>query len=336
MFRSSFARLTVIAFVLLPVTAAAEPVKLKFSYFSSDRSAIYTTTIKPFVDAVNAQAKGLVEIEMYFSGAIGKVLTQEPQLVADGVADMAMIIPGYSPERFPDNAVIELPGIFRDGAEAALVYTRLVAAGALNGYEDFFVIGALASEPQTIHGRKPIASIADLRGQTIRANNRMEATVLKKFGAIPAVLAINQTTEAISRGNIDGATLPPAMLFEFGVGRVASNHYLLQMTCAPIAIVMNRKKFESLPAEAQAIIREHSGEWLAKENNKAMDAINRQVVDRLLADPKRKVVVPSQSDLEIGQRTFDIIIEEWAASNPRNHALLGLVKAELAKLRSAN
>src|SRR5262245_39900483 len=108
--------------------AAAEPIKLKLSFFSSDRSMIYAAAVKPFVDAVNREAKGLLEIEVFFSGALGKSPAQQPNLVADGVADIAYIVPSYTPERFPDTAVIEMPGLFRDGREATLVYSHLMAA----------------------------------------------------------------------------------------------------------------------------------------------------------------------------------------------------------------
>src|SRR5882757_5993107 len=124
------------AIALLPAAASADPIKLNLSLVTSDRALIYYGGVKPFVDAVNAEAKGLLEIEVYFSGALGKESAQQPQMVADGVADMAFIATGHSPKRFYDNTVIELPGLFRDAAEASLVFERLVAAGVLKGYED--------------------------------------------------------------------------------------------------------------------------------------------------------------------------------------------------------
>ena len=73
--------------------ARAEPIELKFSFYTSDRSNIYQTMIKPFVDSVNDEGKGLIEIKVYFSGAISPVPAKQPQLVADGTVDMAMTVP---------------------------------------------------------------------------------------------------------------------------------------------------------------------------------------------------------------------------------------------------
>ena len=77
-------RAVVSLFVLLPHVAAAEPITLKLSFFSSNLSMSYLAAVKPFVDAVNAEAKGLVEIKVYFRGALGKDIAQQPQLVLDG------------------------------------------------------------------------------------------------------------------------------------------------------------------------------------------------------------------------------------------------------------
>jgi len=81
-------RAVVTLFVLLPRIAAAEPITLKLSFFSSNLSMSYLAAVKPFVDAVNAEAKGILEIKVYFSGALGKDIAQQPQLVLDGAFDI--------------------------------------------------------------------------------------------------------------------------------------------------------------------------------------------------------------------------------------------------------
>ena len=99
---------------------------------------------------------------------------------------------------------------------------------------------------------------------------------------------------------------------------------------------MNRKKFESLPPQAQAIIRKYSGKWLADRSATANDALDKLILAQLKEDPKRTVVFPSPSDVESAQSVFASIVEEWAAQSADNRELLSLVKAEIAKLQSAN
>jgi TRAP-type C4-dicarboxylate transport system substrate-binding protein len=119
-----FARWALMACILLPAAAAAEPVKLKLAFFTSDRISLYVDMIRPFVDAVNNEAPDQLQIEVYSSGVLGKAPAQQAQLVLDGVADIALVIPGAT-DRFPDNAVVEMPGLFRGLREATMTFTAL-------------------------------------------------------------------------------------------------------------------------------------------------------------------------------------------------------------------
>ena len=211
----TLASCALLLFALLPATSAAEPIKLKMAYFSSDRTTTYPAAIEPFVDAVNAEVGGVVQIDVSLSGALGKNPAQQLQLVLDGTADLAFVVPGYTPERFPDNEVIELPGLFKNIREATLVYTGLIAADALRGYDDLFVIGAFATEPETIYTRRPAASLQELAGVQYPRQQSYAGHRLGGIGMVPVEMPINQASSAISSGKVDGAMVGPAPLIEF-------------------------------------------------------------------------------------------------------------------------
>jgi TRAP-type C4-dicarboxylate transport system substrate-binding protein len=109
--RKVLVRCGLVALALLPTVANADPAVLKLAFFSSDRSTTYLAAVKPFVDAVNADGKGLVEIVLHSGGVLGREIAQQPQVVLNGSADIAFVVPGYSPERFPDNAAVEFVGL---------------------------------------------------------------------------------------------------------------------------------------------------------------------------------------------------------------------------------
>lgn len=332
--RSSFLRMLTVVLTLLPPTAMAAPVKLKLSFFTSDRSIAYQMAVKPFVDAVNRDGKGLIEIDVYFSGALGRVQRELPQQVRSGVADIAFIVPGQNPDVFTDNVVVELPGLFHDVREATLTYTRLVAAGALAGYQDFVVIGAYGTAPEIITSRKPLKTLADLKGQKIRVNNATEGKAVAKLGATPVPLAFNETSPAIASGAIDGATVAGAQLFDVGFGSLTTNHYLLGTSPAPLALVMNRKVFDGLPAEAKALITKYSGEWTAQQYIQAYEDFDKTVTEQIKMDPRRKVASPSPDDRAAAQKVFAEIVDTWAAADARHMQLLKLAETMLAKIRA--
>jgi TRAP-type C4-dicarboxylate transport system substrate-binding protein len=328
-------RLVAVLLTLIPLSATAETIRLKLSFFGSDRSQTYLFGIKPFVDAVNAEGKGLVAIDVRPNGALGKLQAQQPQLVLDGIADIAFVVPGVTPYRFPDNVLLEQPGIFRNAREGTLVYTRLVAANALHGYQDFFVIGAYTPDPSFIHSRNPIGSLSALKGQKISASNPIGAEALQRLGATPTVLEVQKLATGISKGTVDGAILSPTGLFQFGVSRVATNHYLLGVGVVPLALVMNRKTFDALPETAKAVIRKYSGEWTAAAWIKSFGIEEKQLLDKLKSDPERKVVEPSPTDRESVRRIYRSMIDAWDAKSARNRQLSTMVERDLATIRSS-
>ena len=317
-----------------PSLAQPAPIKLKFSIFSPDKEVTYLTVFKPFAEAVNKDSNGAVEIELFPNGALGRSPLQQAQMVLDGVADMAWIIASYTPGRFQDNEVFELPGLFRDLKEATLVFTRLVNGGKIKGYEEFFPIALFGTAPYSLHARTPINSIADIKGKKIRTSGALEGETIKALGAVPIGMPVTEVPEAISRGTIDGTTSHPAPLVDFGISRVTNAHYFTRLGVVPLTVLMNRKKFDSLPKPAQDAIRKYSGDWTAARFNEGVGAYNDSVIKQLQADPKRKVVMPPQADLDAMQPAFKSVIDAWVAKAPRHKDLLSLVEAEIANVRA--
>lgn len=329
-------RLMLATIAILPLSAgrgSAEITTLRLSFFTSDRSSVYQCHVKPFVDAVNAE-HGTLRIEVYFSGAISPSQAEQPNLVLSGAADIAFIIPGTTPQQFPDSFVLALPGLFKTDQEGSTVFTRLVRDDALEGYGRFFVIGAHLSSAEIIHSRKPIASLADLRGQKIRVNNEISASILQRLGAVPVSVPLNRTMDALSSGVIDGVAVDPSVLEEFGLSRLAQNHYFLMIGSAPLALVMSKEKLASLPSDAQEVIRKYSGEWFVKQETACADTKVRQAIAQIRAAPNRHVVDPSPADMAIAQAVFGEAIHDWTAVSPHNRQVMEKLIGERNALRT--
>jgi TRAP-type transport system periplasmic protein len=307
---------------LFSSAAAAEEVALKLALISSDRAENYEHVIKPFVDAVHAEANGLIKIEVYFSNVLSGSVFAQPQLVLNGVADIALITSGRLPLRFPDDTVLELPGLFHDAREATLAYSTLIHANALRGYEDFFVIGAFSGGPGNIHSHKRLTSLSDLKGMKISTSSTIAGTALERLGAVPNLLPIPQVTDAISAGSIDGTALPMGALALFGIRRLTTYHYLLPISSNQLALVMNRKKFDSLPQQAQNVIRKYSGEWIVARFTARRQVLDNEELRLLRSNTRRTVTIPSRMDIETAQAVFQSINEEWAAKSKHNIELL--------------
>jgi len=124
-------------------------------------------------------------------------------------------------------------------------------------------------------------------------------------------------------------------LFDFGIKRVAASHYFLETSGAPLALLMNRKRFDALPRPAQDIIRKYSGAWVAERFIETYEVAVAQVMEQLKSEPNRKLTFPSRPDLDVAHAAFNSVIGDWIAVSPRHRELLELVESEIMKLRSS-
>jgi TRAP-type C4-dicarboxylate transport system substrate-binding protein len=309
--------------------------KLDIAFHALAHSTTFTAGLKPFAEAVMRDAPDAIEIALHPDGTRGGLLTTQAQLLESGGADAAFVIPGFTPERFPDNFVFGIPGLFRDITEATLTYSRVVNAGVLRGYGDFHVIGAFCTEPFTLHAAKELTCLADLKNMKLRAANGTDEIMLKQLGADARIVPGDRIVAAIESGEIDGTTLHIGPLYDLGVDRVTSYDYLLRLGCAPLLILMNKRSLDRLPTPAQEAIRRHSGETYAQNYARLVAAHHEALLAKLKADQRRTRTEPPQAEIEASNAAFKPIVDAWLAKDPRNARILDAVKAEIATLRAS-
>jgi TRAP-type C4-dicarboxylate transport system substrate-binding protein len=307
--------------------------KLDIAFHAPAHSTTFTAGLKPFAEAVMRDAAGALVITLHPEGARGGLITTQLQLLESGGADAAFVIPGFTPDRFPDNFVFGLPGLFRNITEATLVYSRVVNAGLLRGYADFHVIGAFCTEPFTLHAAKKLTCLADLKTMKLRAANSADEIMLKQLGADARIVPGDRIVGAIESGEIDGTTLHIGPLYDLGVDRVTRYDYLLRLGCAPLLILMSKRSLDRLPAAAQEAVRRQSGEAYAQNYTRRVAAHHDHLLATLKADRRRVRTEPSAAEIDAANAAFKPVIDAWLAKDARNAEILAAVNAEIARLR---
>jgi TRAP-type C4-dicarboxylate transport system substrate-binding protein len=306
---------------------------LKWTVFTPDNEVTFRTVMKPFAETVQRESDNAVVFDLFPNGALGRNPGSQPQMVVDGVADVAWVVPSYSPGRFPDTEVLELPGLFKDLRESSLVATRLNQRKAFNDYGDFYVIGMWGTAPYSIHTNFPVASIKDLKGKTIRASSKNESAALRAFGAVPIGMPVTEIPEAISRGTISGTTSHLSPFFDFGLDRVTNNHFFIGLGVVPLAIVMNKKKFDELPQSARTVIERNAGDPLTNRWIESVTAFNEENLEKLKSNPKNKIVFPSEAQRDEAQKLLAPVREGWVEASDRHRELKSALDTELAAVR---
>jgi TRAP-type transport system periplasmic protein len=306
---------------------------LKWAVFTPDSEVTFRTVMKPYAETVQRETNNAVVFDLFPNGALGRNPGQQPQMLLDGVADLAWVIPSYSPGRFPDTEVLELPGMFKDLREASLVATAFAAQHVLHDYGDFFIVGLWGTAPYSIHTNFPVNSIADLKGKTIRASSKNESAALRAFGAVPIGMPVTEIPEAISRGTISGTTSHLSPFFDFGLDRVTNNHFFIGLGVVPLCVLMSKKRFDVLPEASRTVIERNAGDNLTKVWIESITSYNAANLEKLKSNPKNKIVFPSQAELDEAQRLLTPVRDEWVAASPRHKELKAALDAEIAKVR---
>lgn len=333
-----FARIVLLSVALVALTGAvdAKTLTLKYAYFGGPKSPTYAKVSLPWIKDVVAASKGTIKIDAFPGGTLGRNPRVQVKLVLDGVTDMAFIVPSYTPGRFPDNEVMELPGLINSSLESGIAIWRLYEKGLLRGYDKFKVLMLVTTHPYTIHTKFPVKRISDLKGKKLRAGGPVAGATIRALGAIPVGMPIPAVAQNISKGIISGSASDWNVLYAFRIVDVARHHYMGVLGTVPIGIIMKKERWDSLPAAAKAAFDKYSGEALARRNGK----INIKVQSTLEAKT-RKNAKHTFVDLDPAARkkwadTVNPVINQWANKHPKGKTLLSALKKELAAIRAGN
>jgi TRAP-type C4-dicarboxylate transport system substrate-binding protein len=246
--------------------AIAEPITLKFSHFLGPASFFQVDAVEPWAKELEAKTNGQVKVEIFnASSPLGKP-TEQANQVKVGTVDIALGLRGAEGDKFPGSSVIELPFLVPDALAGSRALWGLYADGTLaDEYKDYKVLALFVHNPGLFHtSNKRVANLADLKGLRFRAPNKTVATALDHVGAVPVILQVNEVMDAVKSGKIDG------IVTNWGNPLQGFNDYMkfhtdTQFYTAAFFIVMNREKYQSLPADVRRAIDELSGEaWSAK------------------------------------------------------------------------
>jgi len=246
----------------LSVTYAAETMRFKYSQYFPTTHKISVLTDQ-FCEEINKRTNGRVEITHYAGGT----LTTAPKMlqgVIMGISDFGWCATGYNRGRFPVTDAADLPLGRPNGWVASQVADDFYRKFKPKEWDDVHVLFLSATGPNIIMtAKKPVRVIEDLRGMKIRGVGRF-ADTLKALGAAPVPLAIVDVYEALVKGVLAGTLSPLETLKGFRFGEVLKYAVASSWRVAntnTFYAVMNKKKWNSLPADIKKIFNEVSMEF---------------------------------------------------------------------------
>lgn len=175
--------------------------------------------------------------------------------VSKGVADIGLGSPAYDPGRFPLTSGMALPVGFPNATVASRTLWELTKEFKPKEYEGFKVIAMFTTEPGYIQTKTAVRNAADLNGMKLRAAGT-GVPVLKALGAAPIGMPMPDVPQAVQTGVIAGTMTSREVLQDFKLAESLKFVTDYPTVVVTFAAVMDRKRWDKLPADVQKVIEQ--------------------------------------------------------------------------------
>lgn len=297
--------------------ARAAEVTLTLHHFLGPKAPAQVAFFEPWAKKLAEASNGRIKVEIFPSMALGG---KPPELYAqarDGVADIVWTVLGYTPGAFPRSEVFELPGVHRGSAKATTLAIQDLMEQIGADYADTRPLLIHAHAGQVLFTvKKPVRTIEDVQGMKIRVPSRSGAMLLEAWGAQPVSMPVPELPQALSKGTVDAAMIPfevatplkvPELVKYATVGRGGQ-----RFGTSVFIFTMNKKRYESLPADLKAVLDAHSGKAIAAWIGQVWDEIEPPGVAALEKAGGRMITLDAAA-----QNAFDAratkVVERWIA-----------------------
>lgn len=307
---------------------------LRVATFLPERSMNVRFTLKPFMKDVTEETGGSLKMQGYWGGSLGRNPRKQLDLVLDGIADVTVVTPGYTPGRFPEMSAFELPYLFLNGTEASKVMWKMYEKGLISGFEDVHTLSVLSTDVYGVHTKPGIKSVNDIKGLKIRSAGPVQSDMLKHFGAIPVGLPISQATEALSRGVVDGVTLGYSGLTVFRMQTIAQYHYQAPLSIATLSIVMNKARYEKLSADEKAAIDKYAGITMATRGGGGFDKMAGIFFEKMKKEGGHTYIEWDPAGIEEDRQSVKSVHRGWIERTDGGQAFYDALIRTIEEVRS--
>lgn len=261
-----FAVLCVLASIMMifacSKTPSGEVITLSYSIF-------FPTTHEQCIAGINwakeieAKTNGRVKINVFPGGTLAKA-EETYNGVVSGIADLGMSCFAYTRGRFPVMEAVDLPLGYPNGKVATIVANEFLNAMNPKELEEVKILLIHAHGPGLLHTKRPVKKLEDLKGMKVRSTG-LSAKVVSALGGVPVAMPQGATYEALQKGVVDGTFAPIETLKGWKQAEVVK----YTTACDKIGyttamyVVMNKKKWDSLPEDIKAVFTEVSSRWIA-------------------------------------------------------------------------
>lgn len=296
-------------------SAIAQEVTLRLHQFLPPQANVPKLVLDVWADNVEEASEGRIKVERYGSMQLGGTPPELMDQAIDGVADIVWTVVGYTPGRYPSTEVFELPFMVTDARAASSAYWQMFEKHMKDTeFQDVHILGTWVHGPGLIHANKEVRAPSDMEGLKIRGGSRLVNRLLELTGATPVGMPVPAIPEGLSKGVIDGTTIPWEVTTALKVPELVKNHteFSSALYTLTFVLAMNKDRYESLPDDLKKVIDDNSGlefSIFAGGTQSDSDGPARQVA----VDLGNNIVTLNEEETQAWRDMSQPIYEEWIA-----------------------
>lgn len=297
-------------------SALAQEVTLKLHQFLPAQANVPKLVLDVWADNVEEDSGGRIKVDRYPSMQLGGRPPELMDQAIDGVADVVWTVVGYTPGRFPSTEVFELPFMMTNARAASRAYWEMFEEHMKDTeFKDVHILGTWVHGPGLIHSNKPVTTPEDMQGLKIRGGSRSINSLLDRLGATPVGMPVPAIPEGLSKGVIDGTTIPWEVTAALKVPELVDNHTEFSgnaLYVLTFVLAMNKEKYESLPDDLKKVIDDNSGlefSVFAGGTQEDADGPARQ----LAVDRGNNIITLDEEQTKVWIDASQPIYDEWVA-----------------------
>ena len=298
--------------------ASAQEVTLSLPQSLPAQANVPKLVLDVWADKVETASDGRIKIDRYPAMQLGGRPPELMDQAIDGVADIIWTVVGYTPGRYPTTEVFELPFMMTDSGAGPVsrAYWEMFETHMKDGeFKDLKILGTWVHGPGMIHANKPVNTPADLEGMKIRGGSRLVNSYLDSLGATPVGMPVPAVSEALSKGVIDGTTIPWEVAASLKVPELVSNHTEFEgsaLYTLTFVLAMNKPKFDSLPADLQKVIDDNSGLEFSVFAGTTQESVDAPVRASSL-ERGNNIITVSGDGVDAWRKAAEPVYAEWIA-----------------------
>lgn len=312
--RTALAALGAVAGLAFAGSAMAQTVTLRLHQFLPPQATIPSKAIVPWAQKIEAESGGRIKIQLFHAMQLGGTPPQLFDQARDGVADITWTVLGYTPNRFNKTEVFELPFMSGSAEASSRAIQEYVEKFAMDEFKDVKLLAAHTHGPGLFHTKQPVTGLESLRGMKIRGGSRIINNMLVKLGATPVGMPVPAVTDALSKGTIDGTTIPWEVTPSLKVTELVKNHTTFAgaegLYTQTFALSMNKAAYDKLPPDLKKVIDNNSGIETAAFFGRAMDEGDK--AGRAIAEKAgNNIVALDTAETQRWRRTAGAVETDW-------------------------